>query len=70
MSGSRTLIDNGRVKTVLSKEIQNTGYMSVGEMYQLISRYPHYTLIIDLSKKDLWNELIGKLQLCLRIRTV
>lgn len=53
MSGSRALIDNGTVKTVLSEEIQNTGYMSVGEMYQLISRYPHYALIIDLSKKDL-----------------
>lgn len=36
VNGSRVFIENGNVKTVLSEEIQKTGYMSVDEMYQLI----------------------------------
>lgn len=38
VSGSRESFENGKVKTVLSKEIQRTCYMSVDEMYQLIDR--------------------------------
>lgn len=34
--------------------------------YKYKGRYPHYTLIIDPSKRDLWNELVGKLQLCVK----
>ena len=36
VNGSRVFIEDGKVKTVLSEEIQKTGYMSVDEMYQLI----------------------------------
>ena len=36
VNGSRVFIENGKVKTVLSEEIQRTGYMSVDEIYQLI----------------------------------
>lgn len=36
INGSRVYVENGEVKTVLSGEIQRTGYMSVEECYQLI----------------------------------
>ena len=36
INGSRVYVENGEVKTVLSDEIQRTGYMSVEECYQLI----------------------------------
>lgn len=36
INGSKVLIENGEVKTILSKEIQQTGYMTVEEMFQLI----------------------------------
>lgn len=36
VNGSRVFVEDGKVKTVLSEEIQKTGYMSVDEMYQLI----------------------------------
>ncbi len=31
VNGSRVFIEDGKVKTVLSEEIQKTGYMSVDE---------------------------------------
>lgn len=37
--------------------------------YKYKGRYPHYILIIDPSKSDLWNELVGRLQLCVKKRT-
>lgn len=36
INGSKVLIENGEIKTILSKEIQQTGYMTVEEMFQLI----------------------------------
>ena len=36
INGSRVYVENGEVKTLLSEEIQKTGYMTVEEMYQLI----------------------------------
>ena len=36
INGNRVYVENGEVKTVLSEEIQKTGYMTVEEMYQLI----------------------------------
>ena len=36
INGSRVYVENGEVKTVLSGEIQRTGYMSVEVCYQLI----------------------------------
>lgn len=36
INGSKVLIENGEIKTILSKEIQQTGYMTVEEMSQLI----------------------------------
>ena len=36
INDSRVYVENGEVKTLLSEEIQKTGYMTVEEMYQLI----------------------------------
>lgn len=36
INGSRVYVENGEVKTVLSEEIQKTGYMSVEECMALI----------------------------------
>ena len=36
INGSKVFVENGEVKTVLSEEIQRTGWMTVEEMYQLI----------------------------------
>lgn len=36
INGSKVFVENGEVKTILSEEIQKTGYMSVEEMYHLI----------------------------------
>ena len=36
INGSRVYVENGKVKTAFSEEIQKTGYMSVEECYQLI----------------------------------
>lgn len=36
INGSKVLIENGEIKTILSEEIQQTGYMTVEEMFQLI----------------------------------
>jgi len=38
--------------------------------YNYKGKYPHYTLTIDLSKKQLWDELVGELQLSVQSRTV
>ncbi len=38
INGSRVFIENGEVKTVLSKGIEETGYMSVDELYKLVGR--------------------------------
>ncbi len=35
INGSRVFIENGEVKTVLSKDIEERGYMSVDESYQI-----------------------------------
>ena len=34
--GSKVFVENGEVKTVLSEEIQRSGYMSVEELRQII----------------------------------
>lgn len=36
VNGSKVYIENGEVKTILSEEIQKSGYMTVDEMYHLI----------------------------------
>ncbi len=36
VNGSRIYIDNGEVKTILGEEIQQSGYMSVDELYNLV----------------------------------
>ena len=38
--------------------------------YNYKGKYPHYTLTIDPSKKQLWDELVGELQLSVQSRTV
>ena len=38
--------------------------------YNYKGKYPHYTLTIDPSKKQLWDELVGELQLSIQSRTV
>ena len=35
INGSKVFVENGEVKTILSEEIQRTGYMSVEEAKQL-----------------------------------
>ena len=35
INGSKVFVENGEVKTILSEEIQRTGYMSVEESKQL-----------------------------------
>ena len=39
INGSRVFIENGEVKTVLNEVIQKTGYMSVGELSQLLDAH-------------------------------
>lgn len=39
INGSRVFIEDGKVKTVLSEEIQKTGYMSVEEMRNILHAY-------------------------------
>ena len=36
INGSKIIVENGDVKTLLSEEIQSSGYMSVDEMFDLI----------------------------------
>jgi hypothetical protein len=36
VNGSKVFVENGEVKTLLSEEIQSSGYMSVDEMFDLI----------------------------------
>ena len=36
INGSKVFVENGEVKTVLSEEIQRTGYMTVEEARQLL----------------------------------
>ena len=42
INGSRVYVENGEVKTVLSEEIQKTGYMTVEEarniLYEIIDK--------------------------------
>ncbi len=35
INGSRVFVENGEVKTILSKEIEESGYMSVEESMQI-----------------------------------
>ena len=39
INGSKVFIDNGEVKTILNETIQKTGYMSVGELSQLLDAH-------------------------------
>ena len=39
INGSKVFIENGEVKTVLNEVIQKTGYMSVGELSQLLDAH-------------------------------
>ena len=39
INGSKVFIDNGEVKTILNEDIQNTGYMSVEEMGNILHAY-------------------------------
>ncbi len=36
VNGCKVYIDNGEVKTILSEGIEQTGYMTVDEMYNLV----------------------------------
>ena len=36
VNGSKVFVENGEVRTLLSEEIQSSGYMSVDEMFDLI----------------------------------
>ena len=36
INGSKVFVENGEVKTILSEEIQRTGYMSVEELREII----------------------------------
>ncbi len=49
INGSRVYVENGEVKTVLSDEIQRTGYMSVEECYQLI--HSAIRMVYELNEK-------------------
>ena len=39
INGSKVFIENGEAKTVLNEAIQKTGYMSVGELSQLLDAH-------------------------------
>lgn len=39
INGSKVFIENGEVKTILNEDIQNTGYMSVEEMGNILHAY-------------------------------
>lgn len=39
INGSKVFIDNGEVKTILNEDIQNTEYMSVEEMGNILHAY-------------------------------
>lgn len=41
INGSKVFIENGEVKTVLSKELQESGYMSVEKLNQLLDAQNH-----------------------------
>lgn len=49
INGSRVFVEKGEVKTVLSDEIQRTGYMSVEECYQLI--HSAIRMVYELNEK-------------------
>ena len=39
VNGSKVYIDNGEIITVLNEDIQNSGYMSVEELSQLLDAH-------------------------------
>ena len=39
VNGSKVLVENGEVKTILNEEIQKTGYMTVEEFSQILDAY-------------------------------
>ena len=56
INGSRVYVQNGEVKTVLSDEIQRTGYMSVEECYQLI--HSAIRMVYELNEKLYGNDIL------------
>lgn len=51
VNGSKVFVENGEVKTILSEEIQQSGYMGIDEAFDLIKEQVRMIYAINNSNQ-------------------